>query len=51
MKELTGRNRRLQHEWKTLEKRLASRSDIDFSISKLNAQGMPIGYEITWRIH
>ena len=50
MKELTGRNRRLQYEWKNLEKRLSSRSDIHFSITKTNAQGMPIRYEITYHI-
>lgn len=50
MKELTGRNRRLQYEWKNLEKRLSSRSDIDYCITKTNAQGMPIGYQITYRV-
>ena len=50
MKELTGRNRRLQYEWKNLEKRLSSRSDIEFSITKVNAQDMPIGYQITYHI-
>ena len=50
MKELTGRNRRLQYEWKNLEKRLALKSDIDYSITKVNAQGMPIQYEITYHV-
>ena len=50
MKELSGRNRRLQYEWNNLEKRLASRSDIEYSITKVNAQGMPIQYQITYHI-
>ena len=50
MAELTGRNRRLQYEWKNLEKRLSSRPDIEYSITKVNAQGMPIGYQITYHI-
>ena len=50
MKELTGRNRRLQYEWKTLEKRLSYRPDIDFSVVKTNAQGLPTCYEIIYHI-
>ena len=50
MKELSGRNRRLQYEWNNLEKRLASRSDIEYSITKVNAQGMPIQYQISYHI-
>lgn len=50
MAELTGRNRRLQYEWKNLEKRLSSRPDIEYSITKVNAQGMPIWYQITYHI-
>ena len=41
---LTGRNRRLLHEWKAMEERLQGRDDISYEVRKRNAQGLPVSY-------
>lgn len=47
---LKGRNRRLFYEWKRLEECLSSRKDISYAITRLNANGLPVQYCITYRI-
>lgn len=47
---LSGRNRRLWHEWHQLEQGLAGRHDIAFHVTKWNADGLPIGYLIDYRL-
>ena len=49
-KQLTGRNRRLFHEWKKLEEHLAARKDIVYRIDKTNSLGLPISYRIFYHI-
>ena len=50
MEQLTGRNRRLQYEWRRLEERFGKRSDIVVSVTAANAAGMPVRYGIEYRI-
>lgn len=47
---LTGKNRRLYHEWCTLQNRLSHRNDILCKVLKTNAAGVPIQYQITYHI-
>lgn len=49
--QLTGRNRRLLHEWSELKRSFEHRSGIEYRILKCNAQGLPIAYLITYHIH
>lgn len=48
--ELSGRNRRLQYEWRKLEERFGARPDIRVSVSAANAQGLPVRYQVEYRI-
>ena len=48
---LTGRNRRLLHEWRELDRALEHRPEIDYRILERNAQGLPTAYEVVYRIH
>ena len=48
-KVLSGRNRRLLHEWHKLE--LGLSSDIQWHVLKTNATGLPIGYHVDYYIH
>lgn len=47
---LSGRNRRLWHEWHQLEQGLEGRHDIAFQITKRNADGLPMGYLIDYHL-
>ena len=47
---LSGRNRRLLHEWKQLELVLSSRREIDYRISRRNGEGLPTEYLIHYAI-
>lgn len=47
---LTGRNRRLLHEWKAMEERLQGRDDISYEVRKRNAQGLPVSYTVHYRM-
>ena len=47
---LSGKNRRLWHEWQTIEERLAHRTDIRYRVAARNAAGMPVGYLIDYHI-
>lgn len=49
-KALSGRNRRLLHEWKTISEGLSRRSDIEWSVCRTNAEGLPVGYLIDYHI-
>ena len=49
-RQLTGRSRRLLHEWRELDRALEHRDRIEYSITKRNAQGLPTEYLITYRI-
>ncbi len=46
--ELSGRNRRLLNEWRKLEERLQSRSDISCQVLAVNTQQLPISYLIDY---
>jgi len=48
---LSGRNRRLWHEWRQLEEGLHGRSDIVCRVSATNAQQLPIGYTVAYHLH
>ena len=50
MEQITGRNRRLQHEWRTLEERFGKRSDIVVSVASVNPAGMPVRYSVDYHI-
>ena len=50
MEQLSGRNRRLQYEWRRLEERFGQRSDIVVSVLATNAAHMPIRYGVEYRI-
>lgn len=49
-KQLSGRNRRLLHEWQTLEQGLKGRSDIKWHVAKTNAYGLPTSYLVEYHI-
>lgn len=49
--EMTGRNRRLLYEWRTLEERFGGRSDIVVSVSQSNAAGLPVRYRVDYYLH
>ena len=49
-KALSGRNRRLLHEWQKLEDRLKGRSDISFRVVRQNGDGLPTAYLIDYRL-
>ena len=48
---LSGRNRRLLHEWQKLEQGFNGRSDICMRVDATNANGLPIRYHIDYHIH
>ncbi|MBR5396026.1 MAG: hypothetical protein IK144_13230 [Bacteroidaceae bacterium] len=50
-KSLSGRNRRLLHEWQKLEQALDGRSDICCNVDATNADGLPIRYHIDYYIN
>lgn len=47
---LSGRNRRLLHEWIQLDRALEHRKEIGYQVSRRNEQGMPTTYLITYRL-
>lgn len=47
---LTGRNRRLLHEWEAMEERLQGRDDVSYEVRKRNAQGLPVSYTVYYRL-
>lgn len=49
-KALTGRNRRLQYEWKKMEQHLSPRTDISLEVLRKNAEGLPESYLITYHL-
>ena len=42
---LSGRNRRLLHEWRTLERRFGGLEGVDVQVAACNAAGLPVGIE------
>ena len=48
--QLSGRNRRLLHEWSGLKRSFEHRSGIDYQILRCNTAGLPIAYLITYRM-
>ena len=47
---LSGRNRRLWHEWHQLEKGLVDRHDISIQVTRRNADNLPIEYLIEYHL-
>lgn len=47
---LSGRDRRLEREWRILEEKLSGRTDISCTPVKFNAAGMPVGYLVEYRL-
>ena len=47
---LSGRNRRLLREWRTLEERFSGRDDVVVSVSSTNAAGLPVGYGVEYHL-
>ena len=47
---LSGRNRRLWHEWSHLDRALMARSEMTYRIVRRNAQGLPTAYEVTYHL-
>ena len=50
-KSLSGRNKRLLHEWQKLEQGLDGRSDICCRVDATNADGLPTQYHIDYHIN
>lgn len=48
--QLSGRNRRLWHEWQQLERGLVDSQDISFQVTKRNAAGLPTSYLIKYHL-
>ena len=49
-KPLSGRNRRLLHEWQQMDEGLSARSDIRWSVRRTNAEGLPVSYTVDYLI-
>ena len=49
-KALSGRNRRLLHEWQRIEQELAAHPEIQWQVNRTNAEGLPTGYLIDYHI-
>ena len=47
---LSGRNRRLLYEWRTLEERLNGRPDIRWQVMRTNADGLPTAYRVDYDV-
>ena len=47
---LSGRNRRLWHEWHQLEKGLVGRRDISIQVTRRNADSLPIEYLVNYHL-
>ena len=47
---LSGRNRRLLHEWRTLEERFGARKDVDVQVAACNAAGLPVRYRVDYHL-
>ena len=45
-----GRNRRLLNEWRKLEERLENRRDIQLQVARRNADGLPVGYLVSYQL-
>lgn len=50
MEPLSGRNRRLLYEWRTLEQRFGGRPDVAVSVSDTNAAGLPVRYLVSYHV-
>lgn len=50
-KNFKGRNLRLLKEWKSIDKKFANDEYISYLIRKKNADGLPINYEVTYKVH
>lgn len=48
---MTGRDRRLQNEFKLIADHLDGRSDITYQVTEHNGSGMPVTYLIHYNIH
>ena len=48
---LSGRNRRLLRDWRTLEERFGGRDDVVISVGETNAAGLPVSYCVDYHIH
>lgn len=48
--ELSGRDRRLRREWELLQQRFDGNPEISCTPVKLNDAGMPVSYEVRYRI-
>ena len=49
-KPLSGRNRRLLHEWQQMSEQLSARNDILWSVRRTNAEGLPVSYLVDYHI-
>ena len=49
-KALSGRNRRLLHEWQQMEQGLSMRPDIRWTVRRTNAEGLPVSYLVDYHI-
>lgn len=47
---LSGRDRRLRYEWEKMQQHLSARTDIDCKVIAKNANGLPVGYLITYHL-
>lgn len=47
---MTGRDRRLQYEWRKMEEHLSGRNDISFEVTERSAAGMPTAYLVTYHL-
>ena len=45
-----GRDTRLFNEWERLDEACAGSDEVSYTVSKSNASGLPVGYQITFRI-
>lgn len=48
LNKLSGKNRRLFHEWKEIDKCISKHSDIDYKVTLVNSERLPIQYLITY---
>ena len=47
---LSGRNRRLLHEWHLLDDLMNGRSDMSYRVARCNAVGLPVSYHVDYHL-
>ena len=50
MEQMSGRDKRLLYEWRTLQERFGARKDIAVEVAQTNPAGLPVRYTVDYRL-